>query len=116
MYQKRQSSYNLIHQFEPLLPKHRIEELLTQTLEIEEKASRLGIGIHSTTITSIQELVRSMNSYYSNEIEGLSVHPANIERALAHDFSDKPDIAKLQRVAIAYIDTEKELELIGERY
>ena len=57
-----------------------------------------------------------MKSYYSNEIEGLSVHPANIERALAHDFSDKPDIAKLQRVAIAYIDTEKELELIGERY
>ena len=115
MYQKRQSSYNLIHQFEPLLPKHRIEELLTQTLEIEEKASRLGIGIHSTTITSIQELVRSMNSYYSNEIEGLSVHPANIERALAHDFSDKPDIAKLQRVAIAYIDTEKALEQINEK-
>ena len=51
MYQKRQSSYNRIHQFEPLLPKHRIKELLTQTLEIEEKASRLGIGIHSTTIT-----------------------------------------------------------------
>ena len=116
MYQKRQSSYNLIHQFEPLLPKHRIEELLTQTLEIEEKASRLGIGIHSTTITSIQELVRSMNSYYSNRIEGLSIHPANIEQALAHNFSDNPDIAKLQRFAIAYIEAEKELELIGERY
>ena len=115
MYQKRQSSYNRIHQFEPLLPKHRIKELLTQTLEIEEKASRLGIGIHSTTITSIQELVRSMNSNYSNRIEGLSIHPANIEQALAHNFSDNPDIAKLQRFAIASIEAEKELELIGER-
>ena len=107
--------YDSVHQFEPLLPRQRNDEVLSQITEIEEKASRLGIGIHCTTIASIQELVRSMNSYYSNEIEGLSVHPANIERALAHDFSDKPDIAKLQRVAIAYIDTEKALEQINEK-
>ena len=107
--------YDSIRQFEPLLPKQRIAELQAQTLEIEEKSSRLGKGIHLTTINSIQELVRSMNSYYSNRIEGQSTHPANIERALARDFSDKPDIAKLQRVAIAYIDAEKELEHINGR-
>jgi Fic family protein len=104
--------YNSIHQFEPLLPNQINGEPLSQILEIEEKASRLGIGIHSTTIASIQELVRSMNSYYSNRIEGQSTHPINIERALAHDFSDKPDVAKLQRVAIAYIETERALERI----
>ena len=100
------------HRFNPLLPKQELEELQYQAIEIGEKASRLGNGIHSTTIASIQELVRSMNSYYSNRIEGQSTHPINIERALAHDFSDKPDIAKLQRVAIAYIDTERALEQI----
>ena len=89
--------------FEPLLPRQKLGELQDKTIDIEEKASRLGNGIHFTTIASIQELVRSMNSYYSNRVEGQSTHPANIERALAHDFSDKPDIAKLQRVAIAYI-------------
>jgi Fic family protein len=51
-----------------------------------------------------------MNSYYSNRIEGQSAHPANIERALVKDFSDQPNTAKLQRIAIAYIDAEKELE------
>ena len=100
------------HRFKPLLPKQELEELQYQAIEIEEKASRLGNGIHSTTIASIQELVRSMNSYYSNRIEGQSTHPINIERALAHDFSDKPDIAKLQRVAIAYIDTERALDQV----
>jgi Fic family protein len=51
-----------------------------------------------------------MNSYYSNRIEGQNTHPANIERALVHDFSDQPDTAKRQRIAIAYIEAEKELE------
>ena len=115
MIKKNSPQYDSIRQFEPLLPKQRMGELQSQTLEIEEKSSRLGNGIHLTTLTSIQELVRSMNSYYSNCIEGQSTHPANIERALAYDFSDKPDIAKLQRVAIAYIDAEKELEIIDGR-
>jgi Fic family protein len=109
------SNYDSIHQFEPLLPRQDLDELHAQTLEIEDKSSRLGNSIHCTTVSSIQELVRSMNSYYSNRIEGQSTHPANIERALAHDFSDRPDIAKLQRVAVAYIDAEKELERIGGR-
>jgi Fic family protein len=115
MSDKNHSYYHSIRQFEPLLPRQRVDELQAKTLAIEEKSSLLGNGIHVSTVASIQELVRSMNSYYSNRIEGQSTHPANIERALAHDFSDKPDIAKLQRVAIAYIDAEKELELIEGR-
>ncbi len=115
MSDKNHSYYHSIRQFEPLLPRQRVDELQAKTLAIEEKSSLLGNGIHVSTVASIQELVRSMNSYYSNRIEGQSTHPANIERALAHDFSDKPDIAKLQRIAIAYIDAEKELELIEGR-
>lgn len=113
MIYKKSTRYSKVHQFEPLLPQNKVGELQSQSREIAEKSSRLGNGIHLTTIASIQSLVRSMNSYYSNRIEGQSTHPANIERALAHDFSDKPDTAKLQRIAIAYIDAEKELEKIG---
>jgi Fic family protein len=51
-----------------------------------------------------------MNSYYSNRIEGQGTHPLNIEKALHNDFSASPDIAKLQRIALAHIDAEKELE------
>ena len=105
--------YSQIHQFEPLLPQRKLDVLQDQALEVAEKSSCLGGGIHSSTISSIQGLVRSMNSYYSNRIEGQSTHPANIERALVQDFSDMPSTAKLQRIAIAYINAEKELEKIG---
>lgn len=110
---KKILNYSKIHQFEPLLPQRKVEQLQAQTLEIAVKSSRLGNGSHLSTIASIQGLVRSMNSYYSNRIEGQSTHPANIERALSQDFSDKPDTAKLQRIAIAYIDAEMALEKMG---
>jgi Fic family protein len=51
-----------------------------------------------------------MNSYYSNKIEGHSTHPINIARGLAQDFSSKPEIAKLQRLALAHIEAEIEIE------
>jgi hypothetical protein len=34
----------------------------------------------------------------------------NFEQALRRDFSGKPDVAKLQRLALAHIDAERELE------
>lgn len=105
--------YSQIHQFEPLLPQRKVDVLQEQSLEVIKKSTRLGGGIHASTVASIQGLVRSMNSYYSNRIEGQSTHPLNIERALAKNFSDTPSTAKLQRIAIAYIDAEKELEEIG---
>ncbi len=105
--------YSQIHQFEPLLPQRKVDVLREQSLEVIKKSTRLGGGIHASTVASIQGLVRSMNSYYSNRIEGQSTHPVNIERALAKNFSDTPSTAKLQRIAIAYIDAEKELEEIG---
>ncbi|WP_235514509.1 Fic family protein [Acidovorax sp. Root217] len=58
----------------------------------------------------MREIVRSMNSYHSNGIEGQATHPANIERALRHDFSEKPDVARRQRVALAHIEAERDLE------
>jgi Fic family protein len=107
---KNNLKYSQTHQFEPLLPQVGVDALYAQVGQIYEISARLGAGAHPDTIESLKELVRSMNSYYSNRIEGQYTHPANIERALAHDFSDQPDTAKRQRIAIAYIDAEKQLE------
>jgi hypothetical protein len=65
---------------------------------------------HPTSRQTIRDRVRSMNSYYSNRIEGQSTHPLLIEAALRKEFSDKPDVARLQRVALAHIEAETELE------
>ncbi|MEO8009105.1 MAG: Fic family protein, partial [Betaproteobacteria bacterium] len=51
-----------------------------------------------------------MNSYYTNRIEGQHTRPADIERAIRKDFDADAGIARKQRLAIAHIDLEEELE------
>ncbi|MGS0759188.1 Fic family protein, partial [Roseateles sp. GG27B] len=48
-----------------------------------------------------------MNSYYSNKIEGEHTRPVEIEQALAKVFSDDRAKARLQRLAVAHIETER---------
>ena len=98
------------HQFEPLLPQTGLEALRERSREVIRQSLRLSAAVHPDTLASLRELVREMNSYYSNRIEGQSTHPHNIGRALRSDFSDKPDVARLQRVALAHIDAERALE------
>ena len=107
------SVYDQPHQFEPLLPQKELEELAQRTREVVEKAFQLRGALHPTTRGRLCEVVRSMNSYYSNLIEGQSTHPANIDRALRQDFSSQPDIAQCQRIAVAHIKAEKELEVLA---
>ncbi len=52
-----------------------------------------------------------MNSYYSNRIEGQHTRPHEIDQALRRDFSQNPDLAARQRLAVAHIDAEAALEL-----
>lgn len=103
--------YDQPHQFEPLLPQRDLPELVERTRAVVEASLRLQ-GIHHATRSALRELVRAMNAYYSNLIEGQSTHPANIARALKMDFSEKPDIAQRQRIALAHIEAERELEAL----
>jgi Fic family protein len=93
-----------------LLPAQRLGELSEATRRIFEKSAGLKASASPQARAALREIVRSMNSYYSNRIEGQGTHPANIERALRRDFSDRPDVAKGQRVALAHIEAEQELE------
>lgn len=102
--------YDKAHQFEPLLPQKEVDALRERSQQIVRQSLELGAHAHESTRHELRELVRAMNSYYSNRIEGQGTHPRNIERALKQDFSDKPDIAKLQRIALAHIEAERELE------
>lgn len=102
--------YTLPHQFEPLLPQRRLTEFRQRSLVVAEASLRLSAAAHPNTIASLRTLVREMNSYYSNRIEGQGTHPLNIEKALRQDFSDQPGVARLQRLALAHIEAEQELE------
>lgn len=104
------AAYDQPHQFEPLLPTRQWDDLCRRARPVIESALRLQGAAHPTTLQALRALVRAMNSYYSNRIEGQSTHPVHIARALRADFSEQPDIARRQRLALAHIHTEQLLE------
>src|SRR4051812_31101115 len=95
--------YSEPRQFEPLIPQDPQGALAARAFEIARDSARLSAKAHPTTLARLRELLRAMNSYYSNRIEGQSTHPHNIERALKRDFSHQPDTARLQRIALAHL-------------
>lgn len=96
--------------FEPLLPEHTRRELATAAQSVVAKSLRLTGMCHASTIERVRTLVRSMNSYYSNKIEGQGTHPHDIEAALRSNYASEPERARLQRLARAHIEAEIELE------
>ncbi|MBM1817586.1 Fic family protein [Pseudosulfitobacter pseudonitzschiae] len=53
------------------------------SVEIQRAASGLGHGLHPDSAAELADLVRMMNCYYSNLIEGHNTRPRDIARALA---------------------------------
>jgi Fic family protein len=54
--------------------------------ELSAESTALGKALHPRTAASLAQLVRIMNAYYSNLIEGHNTRPRDIERALAGQF------------------------------
>jgi Fic family protein len=51
-----------------------------------------------------------MNSYYTNKIEGQHTRPADIDRALSNQYDTDVKQARKQRLAVAHMVAEEELE------
>ena len=66
-------------------------------------------------LSALAGLVRSMNCYYSNLIEGHDTHPIDIERALKNDYSRDPKKRDLQLEAIAHIAVQRWIDEGGLR-
>ena len=99
--------YDAPHQFEPLLPQDRLMgALLEKASDLIREAASLGASAAPGAAVQLRELLRSMNSYYTNRIEGEHTRPSDIERALLRDFSKESDVARRQRLAVSHIQTE----------
>lgn len=93
---------------EPMLPAEEEAHALEDgTVTLIADANRLAGRIHPVLRQLIGELVRSMNCYYSNLIEGHDTHPRDIDRALANDFSSEPRKRELQQEAVAHIYVQR---------
>lgn len=100
--------YSAPHQFEPLIPSDaRLEPLLTKAHDL----SRVATPLAGTRVPpELRGLLRNMNSYYTNRIEGQHTRPREIDQALRQDFSQDAVLAAKQRLALAHIQAEQALE------
>jgi len=94
---------------EPLLPAAD-SELADLALDLATESARTAGRLHPVTERVLRTLFRSINSYYSNLIEGHKTHPADIERALREDYSADPAKRALQLESRAHIALQEAIE------
>ncbi|MBG1233971.1 Fic family protein [Aestuariivirga litoralis] len=95
-----------ITSMEPLLPPVGTRELDDLVAELIAKANAFAARLHPVLRASVGDLVRSMNCYYSNLIEGHNTTPVDINRAMAGDYSNEPEKRNLQEEARAHIEVQ----------
>lgn len=103
---------------EPLLlredSRHRAS-LTDLALELAQKSAGFRRSLPESLVASLADLVRSMNCYYSNLIEGHDTHPVDIERALKGDYSKDAKKRDLQIEAKAHIEVQRWIDGGGLR-
>ena len=97
-------------QMEPLLlgqqsPKRA--PLMELVVELVQCNSAFRHALPDGLISALADLVRAMNCYYSNLIEGHDTHPIDIERALQGDYSGNAKKRNLQLEAKAHIAVQQ---------
>ena len=99
-----------LDRMEPLLigetSRHR-PALTDFALELAQKSAGFRRSLPESLTASLASLVRAMNCYYSNLIEGHDTHPVDIERALKGDYSDDAKKRDLQLEAKAHIAVQQ---------
>jgi Fic family protein len=103
---------------EPLLigqgSRHR-PALTDLAMELAQKSAGFRRSLPGHLLTSLADLVRAMNCYYSNLIEGHDTHPVDIERALRNDYSEDAKKRDLQLEARAHIAVQQWIDGGGLR-
>ena len=75
-------------------------------LELATASAGLRRSLPRGVVRALADLVRSMNCYYSNLIEGHATHPIDIERALRNDYSADLGKRNLQLEARAHVSVQ----------
>ena len=81
-------------------------ELSDLAMDLAARATGFRRSLPEGVLTSLANLVRAMNCYYSNLIEGHNTHPIDIERALRDEYSTDSRQRNLQLEAKAHIGVQ----------
>jgi Fic family protein len=103
----------------PIETPYRIEPCLLESIPIgitdlianlTTSTTRIVGRLHPRTAASLAELVRIMNCYYSNLIEGHNTKPRDIERALANDLEKNELRRNFQIEARAHVRLQQTID------
>jgi Fic family protein len=87
--------------------------LVDLALDLVQKSTEFRHSLPQSLLPSLADLVRAMNCYYSNLIEGHDTHPIDIERAMKNDYSQDARKRDLQVEAKAHITVQKWIDSGG---
>jgi Fic family protein len=94
---------------EPMLP-DLDGPLADIAIEIYKTSAQAAGLIHPVVFKGLEELLRVVNSYYSNLIEGNATHPVDVIQAMRHTYSQDPAKRVLQQESVAHIEVQRLLE------
>lgn len=104
-----------VGEMEPILPMDsELIPLLEQASDLRTACTVLLSHVGLESRIALAKILRAMNSYYTNKIEGQHTYPADLESALHSHFSADSDIKKRQVLALAHMEVERELEAIAK--
>src|SRR6187399_2655399 len=98
-----------VQRIEPARLEAASEEISDVVAELSAASATLGNNLDPRTAANLADLVRIMNTYYSNLIEGHDTRPRDIERALAGDFDKDEARRNLQVEAAAHVRVQTEV-------
>jgi Fic family protein len=100
--------------FTPLLPRDNQGNIDARLLSMAEELciqSAMLTGSHAPHVLhEIKELLRKVNSYYSNQIESEGTHPIDIDRATRQEFSNDSREKRLQQLSLVHIQVQRHIE------
>ena len=99
-----------VQRIEPVRLEHTPEAISDVIAELVAGSATLGRNLNTRTAANLADLVRIMNTYYSNLIEGHHTRPRDIARALAGEFDVDKKRRDLQIEAAAHVRVQTEID------
>lgn len=99
-----------VTRIEPARLEEAPEVISNLVAELSAASAKLANTLNPHTAANLADLVRIMNTYYSNLIEGHKTRPKDIERALAGKFDKDKKRRNLQQEAAAHVRVQEELD------
>lgn len=99
-----------VQRIEPAMLDEAPSPIADVIAELSAATASLGTALHPRTASSLADLVRIMNAYYSNLIEGHNTRPREIARALAGELDQDEGRRNLQIEAAAHVRVQAEID------